>query len=61
MEYGNGWLKELLKTIQKDINEIKKDIKGLQRSKWMFDGAKEAVRIGITVGITVLTMWWNHR
>lgn len=54
---SNGWLRELLKVMQKDIMEIKKDLKSLQKSKFMFDGAKEALRVVATVLITLLTIY----
>jgi len=56
-----SWLRELLNAMRSDISEIKEDVKSLQKSKWMFDGAKEAVRIIVTVGITLLTIWWQHK
>lgn len=57
----NGWLRDLLRAMQKDISEIKGDIKSLQKSKWMFDGAKEAIRLIVTIGVTLLTIWMSHK
>lgn len=58
---SSGWLRDLLNMMRKDIAEIKKDVKALQKSKFMFDGAKEAVRIVVTVAITLFTLWLKAR
>lgn len=57
----NGWLKVLLAKMQDDLKEIKKDVKALQKSKFMFDGAKEAIRVFITVAITLVTLWMTRK
>lgn len=58
---ANGWLKIVLEQIRRDLDEIKVDIKALQKSKFMFDGAKEAVRLIVTIGVSLATVWITHK
>ncbi len=68
----NVWLGKILETIQADVteiktdakvfqNEVRHDIRALQKSKFMFDGAKEFGRLVITIGVTLFTVWITRR
>lgn len=58
---SNGWLKEVLQIMREDLDEIKADVKALQNSKLKFDGGKETLRIIMTIGITLFTLWMSHK
>jgi hypothetical protein len=57
----HGWLRDVLQIMRDDLDEIKQDVKALQKSKSMFDGGKEAVRLIVTIAVTLFTLWMSHK
>ncbi len=57
----HNWLREVLEIMREDLDEIKADVKDLRKSKIMFDGGTEAVRLIVTIAVTLFTIWINHK
>lgn len=53
----NGWLRHLLENMQKDIDEIKDDVKHLSEWKWKIAGGVTVVSVFVTVIVNILHVW----
>lgn len=51
------WLKEAIKRIEADIDEIKVDVKSLQKVRFKMDGALIMISALVSTIISLLAIW----
>lgn len=55
----NGWLKIVLVQMQRDVDEIKADVKALQSAKFKVEGAYVALTVIVSSIVSFLTIFFS--
>lgn len=57
MTPDNGWLKKYLENLEKEVGEVKADVKLLLEDKWKRQGMTIVISVIVSLVTTALAIW----